>query len=186
MSRKLFFIGALMCAVVLTGQGCPSDTPTDTETQPAPIPGGQQLPQQGTSERGDTSADQPQDDQEDASDQAEQPQEDSSGEAALSEKERQLVGTWKLVRSEGGRFPGPIESDITWTFNADSTGTYYQKPQGMSANSRDIEWSLGEEGNIYFSDETTGDPKYRVDVWGENQMKWHNYTLGDTYVVERE
>lgn len=187
MSRKLFFISALMCTVVLTGQGCPSDTPTDTETQPAPVPGGQQLPQQGTSERGDTSADQQQDGQEGASDQVEQPQEDASGEAALSEKEQQLVGTWRHTQIEGGISPGPVAPDvITWTFNADGTGTYYQDPEFVKAQEREINWKL--DGNdILFTDESgAGSPTYRVDEWGEDKMRWHNYTLGDTYIVERE
>jgi hypothetical protein len=186
MSRKLFFISALMCAVVLTGQGCPTDSPADTEPQTAPTPGSQQLPTQGTSERGDTSQDQ-QDDQQESADEPAQQEEAEGGD--LSQNEQQLVGTWRHVRTEGGINPGPVAPDvIEWTFNADGTGTYFQDPETdfVEASERDINWKL--DGNdIIFTDESgAGSPQYRVDKWGEDQMRWHNYTLGDTYIVERQ
>lgn len=103
----------------------------------------------------------------------------------LSENEEQMIGTWKLIRIEDSPEAGPVEDDIEWTFHEDGSGKYYQNIEGFGERSQTIYWRL--DGNdILFTDENgSGEPVYRVDEWGSTQMRWHNYTLGDTYVVEK-
>ena len=111
----------------------------------------------------------------------------------LSAKEQKMVGTWKHIRIEGeGLGVGPIDyGTFTWTFNADRTGEYYQNPDSDKERTRDITWRLDGDDIIFSKEEGKGDPIYRVDEYGENQMKWHNYPLAETsfastYVVERQ
>lgn len=113
----------------------------------------------------------------------------------LSEKEQKMVGTWKHVRIEGdGLGAGPVDfGTFKWTFKADGTGEYYQNPDSDTERSRDITWRLDGDDLIFSKEEGTGDPVYRVDLYGENQMKWYNYTLAETndnyaniWVVERQ
>ncbi|MCW9707191.1 lipocalin family protein [Fodinibius salsisoli] len=111
----------------------------------------------------------------------------------LSEKEQKMAGTWKHVRTEGeGLGAGPVDfGTFTWTFNADRTGEYYQNPDSDTERRRDITWRLDGD-DLIFSKEG-GDPTYRVEEYGENEMRWYNYTLAETndsyaniYVVERQ
>lgn len=111
----------------------------------------------------------------------------------LSAKEQKMVGTWKHIRIEGeGLGAGPIDyGTFTWTFNADRTGEYYQNPDSGSEGSRDITWRL--EGDDLIFAKEGGDPIYRVEEYGETEMRWYNYTLAEAndkfaniYVVERQ
>lgn len=103
----------------------------------------------------------------------------------LSENEKQMIGTWELARIEDSPEAGPVEYDIEWTFNKDGSGEYYQKIGESGERRQTIYWKL-EGDDILFTDENgSGEPVYRVEEWGSSQMRWHNYTLGDTYVIEK-
>jgi|GEM_PF-2583749 hypothetical protein len=111
----------------------------------------------------------------------------------LSENEKKMVGTWKHVRTEGeGLGEGPVDfGTFRWIFHADRTGEYYQNPDSGSERSREISWRL--DGDDIIFSKKGGEPTYRVEEYGENQMRWYNYTLAETndsyanmYVVERQ
>lgn len=113
----------------------------------------------------------------------------------LSEKEKKIVGTWKHVSIEGeGLGAGTVDfGTFKWTFNADRTGEYYQNPNSGSERRRDITWRLEGDDLFFTKEEGTDDPTYRVEEYGEDQMKWYNYTLAETndsyaniWVVGRE
>lgn len=114
--------------------------------------------------------------------------EDNTPENNLNAEEQQLLGTWKHVEVIGGISPGPVDYGVfEWTFNADRSGQYYQNPDNASESTNDFFWKI-ENDNIIFTDEVggEGDPQYRIDMYGDNEMQWYNYTLGDTYVVEKQ
>ena len=106
----------------------------------------------------------------------------------LSENEQKMLGTWKHIRTEGeGIYAGPTEGTFTWTFKANREATYLQKPKGMDGTTRDVTWRLDKNNNIIFDNDSI----YRVEEFGEKQMRWYNYTMAELnnahiYVVERQ
>ena len=106
----------------------------------------------------------------------------------LTENEQQLIGTWELISTEEGPNPGPVDyAVIRWTFEADYSGVYYQNPNSRPESTSDFYWKL--EGNdIVFTNtkDGEGDPTYRIENYGETEMRWYNYTLGDYYIVEKQ
>ncbi|MEX0811147.1 MAG: lipocalin family protein [Chitinophagales bacterium] len=114
---------------------------------------------------------------------------DNNGtESDLSSSEQQLLGTWRHVETEGGISPGPVDYGVfEWTFNADRSGEYYQNPDNAEESTNDFFWKV-EGDDIIFTDSPggEGDRQYRIDESGENRMEWFNYTLEDTYIVEKQ
>lgn len=106
----------------------------------------------------------------------------------LTENEQQLVGTWRHVYTEGGISPGPVDfGTFEWTFDDDRSGTYYQNPDGASEQTNSFFWKVESDDDIVFMDEEgNGDPVYRIEEYGQDTMRWFNYTLGDTYMVEKQ
>jgi hypothetical protein len=175
MFRKLSILGVLLCAVVLMGQGC------FTQTQPGSI---------DSSDRAETENQQTEDAPEEQGD-AQADDTDQSGEAAqdLSDTEQGMIGEWRLVEIEGDIGAGPMGNDIVeWTFNADGTGEYYQNPEIGKEGGGEIEWNLDGENRLSFSGEGVGytEPQYRVVEVGEQTMRWENLVLGGYYILEKK
>lgn len=111
-----------------------------------------------------------------------------AGSSSLTDR---LVGTWKHV-SIAETPDGPREplkhSSISWTFNADGTGTYAQTVRGvtMGSGKNEFKWTLdGDDLQIA----PTGRGRavtYTVVKHAEGEMTWRNNTLGDYYIVERQ
>lgn len=104
----------------------------------------------------------------------------------LSANEEQLVGTWRHVFTEGGILPGPVQGIFEWTFNEDRTGIYYQDPGVVAPASNDFFWKMDGDDIVFTDEAGNGSPQYRIDVYSDTLMKWYNYTLSDTYVVEKQ
>jgi hypothetical protein len=100
-----------------------------------------------------------------------------------------LKGTWKHV-STSQTPDGPRErlttAQISWTFNADGTGTYSQKVMGRDMGRRMI-WELDGQ-KILLKGKKGGKTKttYTVLVAGESEMIWRNEKLGDCYHVKKQ
>ena len=100
--------------------------------------------------------------------------------------EASLVGTWRhdsfSSSPDGGGMS--VDSDITWTFRKDGTGTYHQKNQFTDAD-REFDWTLDGK-DIKFGSSVN----YTVVEYSENEMVWRNVkspnASGDYYFVSRE
>lgn len=96
-----------------------------------------------------------------------------------------VIGTWQHTRiSKTPNDQGePLSSTtkISWTFEADGTGTYSQTvPVIQNTQKAPFKWTL--EGNTLT---LNGKTKYTVEKFDEDSMVWKNHLLGDYFHVKR-
>lgn len=174
MFRKFSVLGILLCAIVLTGQGCMPWSSTDTnDNQPVQV------------DSVDT--------QSEAADDTQPQDNETEGERAegrdLSENEKKMVGEWRLVGFEGGPAPGSMGNDVVeWTFRNDGTGIQYLNPQFGEEHRGEIKWELDEENYLYHigAGQEYGEPQFQVVQFGGEEMRWENLILGGYFIFERK
>lgn len=115
-------------------------------------------------------------------------------EAPLAEEKQQalketMVGTWRHVATvkNGEREPaGTEDSVIQWTFREGGSCTFRQEiPSVGMSETRITDWHLEGRNLVLEGDSGGRTTYYRVDDWDDDQMKWFNYEMSNTFVLER-
>lgn len=107
-------------------------------------------------------------------------------ESAKQEELRQTLAghTWRhthTARSVNGPRQPLLSAQIEWSFRENGTMTYDQKTVVSGTNSG--QWHLEGRNIIIKGLRGNKTVAYRVEEWGDAEMTWFNYRLGDYYIV---
>lgn len=101
-----------------------------------------------------------------------------------------MEGTWTL-RTIDGKDMGAM-TDQRWVFRGKGSGEYQQR-RGTNAlmsaavyeGDNPFTWRLDGANLILNLEKGSRTTVYRVDEWSQQEMTWFNYTLSDSYRLER-